>query len=198
VFAKTKLPPILAGPTYGVLRAFAIGAGAVVAGGFVGFLVNGPPQRPLEPRTAAGEVAAAPRPSGDTVVAATPAVEAMRPIPPLPEVEAREPAAPQALAPGLLVFAEVRELQRLLRAAGFNPGPLDGSAGPTTAHAARQYQHARGLAVTGEIDNDLLARLREERTSAPSPPRRSYATAKAPPRQRNNFLDSIDRLFRRL
>ena len=101
--------------------ALGVGAGAVSAGVFVGFLVNGPPQRALAPRTAAGEVAA-PRPSGDTMVDAAPAVEAVRPIPPLPPVEAREAAPPQAPAPGPLVFAEVRELQRLLRAARFNPG----------------------------------------------------------------------------
>lgn len=193
---------------YGALRALGIGAGAVAAGVFVAFLVNGPPRRPLAPRIPAAEVAAAPRPSDDTMVAAAPVVEPAVPVSaPPPAVEVREAAAPEAPAPRPLVFAEVRELQRRLRAAGFDPGPLDGSAGPTTANAARQYQRARGLTVTGEVDYDLLARLREERTSAPPPPppppRRSYATATAPPppRQRNDFLDfldDIDRLFRRL
>ena len=201
---RRQLRPWLA---YGALKALGMGAGAVAAGAFVGFLINGPPQRPLAARpAAAGEVAAAPRQSSDTMVAAAPAVEAAAPVSTPPRtVKSYEAAAPQAPAPGLLVFAEVRELQRRLRAAGFDPGPLDGSAGPTTTNAARQYQRARGLAVTGEVDRDLLARLREERTAAPSPPppRRSYATATppSPPRQRNDFLDfldDIDRLFRRL
>ena len=200
MFSKIDPAQFRPGLAYGALRALGIGAGAVAAGAFVGFLVNGPPQRPLAPRIAASEVAA-PRPSGDTLVAAAQSVEAVRPIPPLPAVEAREPVAPQAPAPGALVFAEVRELQRRLRAAGFDPGRLDGSAGPTTANAARQYQRARGLAVTGEVDHDLLARLREERTSAPPPPppRHGYAaaTARPPHRQRNDFLDGLDRLFRR-
>ena len=209
MFSKTDRRQFRPGLAYGALRALGLGAGAVAAGFFVAFLVNGPPRRPLAPRTAAAEVAAAPRPSDDTTVAAAPAVEAVAPMStPPPAVEARETAAPEAPAPRPLVFAEVRELQRRLRAAGFDPGPLDGSAGPTTANAARQYQRARGLAVSGEVDYDLLARLREERTSAPPPPpppppRRNYATATAPPppRQRNDFLDffdSIDRLFRRL
>jgi len=30
-----------------------------------------------------------------------------------------------------------------------------------TTNAARQYQRARGLAVTGQVDQDLLARLKE-------------------------------------
>jgi len=201
VFSITDLRQFKPGLASRALWALGIGAGAVAAGAFIGFLLNGPPQRPLAPRTTAGEVAAAPRPSGDTMVAAAPAVEALRSIPPLPAVEAREAAAPQAPAQVPLVFAEVRELQRLLRAAGFDPGPPDGSVGPTTANAARQYQRARDLAVTGEVDHDLLDRLREERTSAPPPPlRRSYATATArpPARQRNGFLDGIERLFRRL
>ena len=206
VFAKIDRRQFRPGLAYGALRALGIGAGAVAAGFFVAFLVNGPPRRALAPRTAVPEVAAAARPSDDTTVAAAPAVEAAAPVStPPPAVEAREAAAPEEPAPRPLVFAEVRELQRRLRAAGFDPGPLDGSAGPTTANAARQYQRARGLAVTGEVDHDLLARLREERTATPSPPppRRSYATATPPPppRQRNDFLDffdSIDRLFRRL
>jgi len=204
VFAKIDRRQFRPGLAYGALRALGLGAGAVAAGFFVAFLVNGPPRRPLAPRIPAAEVAAAPRPSDDTTVVGVPAVEAAAPVYAPPAVEAREAAAPEAPAPRPLVFAEVRELQRRLRAAGFDPGPLDGSAGPTTANAARQYQRARGLAVSGEVDFDLLARLREERTSAPPPPpRRSYATATAPPppRQRNDFLDfldDIDRLFRRL
>ena len=128
VFSITDLRQFRPRLAYRALMALGVGAGAVAAGVFVGFLVNGPPQRPLAPRTAAGEVAAR-RPSVDALVAAQ-SVEAVRSIPPLPAVEA---AARPAPAPGALVLGEVRELQRLLRAAGFNPGPLDGSAGPTTA-----------------------------------------------------------------
>jgi hypothetical protein len=145
VFAKIDRRQFRPGLAYSALRALGIGAGAVAAGFFVAFLVNGPPRRALAPRTAVPEVAAAARPSDDTTVAAAPAVEAAAPVStPPPAVEAREAAAPEEPGPRPLVFAEVRELQRRLRAAGFDPGPLDGSAGPTTANAARQYQRARG------------------------------------------------------
>jgi peptidoglycan hydrolase-like protein with peptidoglycan-binding domain len=134
-----------------------------------------------------------PLPSGDTLEAAAPAVEAAPASTPSPTVESSEATTPSAPAPTPLASAEVRELQRRLRAVGFDPGPLDGSAGPTTANAARKYQRARGLAVTGEVDHDLLARLRAERMAARSP---------SPPRQPRNdfqdFFDGIDRLFRRL
>jgi peptidoglycan hydrolase-like protein with peptidoglycan-binding domain len=127
------------------------------------------------------------------------AASAAAATPPAGSANAQSPAPTPA--PDQLVSAEVREAQGRLRAVGFDPGPLDGSAGPMTANAAKQYQRARGLAVTGALDRDLLARLRQERTAAPPPPRQRYATATAttapPPRQRNEFLDSLDRLFRR-
>src|SRR5262245_53857228 len=69
------------------LRALGIGLAAVAAGAFVGYLVNGLPQRPTAPSVAA-------------VAAATPAVETPAPTPPPTPVsrptivEAREPAPP--------------------------------------------------------------------------------------------------------
>jgi TonB family protein len=47
---------------------------------------------------------------------------------------------------------EVRQAQERLRAAGFNPGPVDGSPGPQTTEALRQYQRQQGLTVTGRFD----------------------------------------------
>ncbi len=94
------------------------------------------------------------------------------------------------------------EVQSRLRAIGYDPGPLDGSAGPLTAAAVRQYQQARRLPPTGSADRDLLARLRREAAAAPlpsrtqpPPPPRNYATAR--PQQRDEFMDYIDRLIRR-
>ena len=96
VFAKIDRRQFRPGLAYSALRALGIGAGAVAAGFFVAFLVNGPPRRPLAPRTAVPEVAAAARPSDDTTVAAAPAVEAAAPVStPPPAVEAREAAAPE-------------------------------------------------------------------------------------------------------
>ena len=85
---------------------------------------------------------------------------------------------------------------------GFNPGPVDGIVGPLTENAAQQYQRARGLAVTGAVDRNLLAQLRRE-----TPPPQRYTgnryasnTAAAHPRPRNDFeefFDNLGRLFRR-
>ena len=47
---------------------------------------------------------------------------------------------------------EVRQAQERIRAAGFNPGPVDGTPGPQTTEALRQYQRHQGLTVTGWLD----------------------------------------------
>jgi mannan endo-1,4-beta-mannosidase len=45
----------------------------------------------------------------------------------------------------------VKELQRALQRAGFDPGPIDGEFGPVTAAAVRSFQAARGLVVDGIV-----------------------------------------------
>lgn len=47
---------------------------------------------------------------------------------------------------------QVREAQELLRAAGFDPGPIDGMLGQKTRTALRRYQLKHGLPETGELD----------------------------------------------
>jgi len=47
---------------------------------------------------------------------------------------------------------QIRQAQELLKAAGFDPGPLDGKLGPKTQAALQQYQTSLGLPVTGELD----------------------------------------------
>jgi hypothetical protein len=46
---------------------------------------------------------------------------------------------------------QVREAQRKLRDAGFDPGPIDGSMGPKTQKAIRAFQEARQLPVNGRL-----------------------------------------------
>ena len=58
--------------------------------------------------------------------------------------------APQALE---IVRAEVRQAQRRLQRAGFDPGPADGLPGTATAKALQAYQRHQGLPVTGHLDN---------------------------------------------
>ena len=55
---------------------------------------------------------------------------------------------------------EVADLQRMLKAAGFDPGPLDGKFGPLTQRALRAYQTATGERVDGTVELGELTRLR--------------------------------------
>lgn len=47
---------------------------------------------------------------------------------------------------------QIRQAQERLKAAGFDPGPIDGLLGPRTKTALRQYQAAQGLPTTGVLD----------------------------------------------
>jgi hypothetical protein len=204
------------------LLAAGFGTGALAVGVLVGYLVNGPPQRPLVPRVVADSSSAAPsadREQIGTIAAPAPAAPPptvaapATPAPSAPPSEDRvqtgttiapapvaAPAAPDpSTAAAQMPAAEVREVQGRLRAMGFNPGPVDGSVGPLTENAAKQYQRARGLEATGAVDRNLLAQLRQE---APPPRRytgngRASNTAAAQRRPRNDFSDFFDRLFRR-
>jgi peptidoglycan hydrolase-like protein with peptidoglycan-binding domain len=46
----------------------------------------------------------------------------------------------------------VRQAQQQLKAAGFDPGPVDGRLGPNTRAALRDYQAAHSLPTTGKLD----------------------------------------------
>jgi len=56
----------------------------------------------------------------------------------------------------------VREVQRLLTALGYQPGPIDGSYGPKTASAIREYQRDQRIQVDGQINQGLVSSLRLE------------------------------------
>ena len=47
--------------------------------------------------------------------------------------------------------ARVREIQRALVAAGFDPGPPDGKLGPRTKTAILDFQRANGLETDGKV-----------------------------------------------
>lgn len=55
--------------------------------------------------------------------------------------------------------AKVLEMQTMLRAAGFDPGPLDGKFGPLTKKALLAYQKATGAAVDGTLELSEFKRL---------------------------------------
>jgi peptidoglycan hydrolase-like protein with peptidoglycan-binding domain len=53
----------------------------------------------------------------------------------------------------------VRQVQDALQAKGFDPGPIDGIAGPRTKTAIRNFQERYGMKASGEIDNQTLFAL---------------------------------------
>ena len=196
------------------------GTGAIAIGMLVDYLVNSPLQRPPVSHVVVSQVVAdtsSAAPSADRVqtettaapapAAAAPAASAQA-VPDSSVAAAAPPPAAARAAPSpsaaaaQMPTAEVRDVQGRLRATGFNPGPVDGIVGPLTENAAQQYQRARGLAVTGAVDRNLLAQLRRE---TPPPQRYTgnrYASspAAAHPRPRNDFeefFDNLGRLFRR-
>ena len=49
--------------------------------------------------------------------------------------------------------------QRALSRYGYDPGPADGMFNPSTRDAVLQFQSARGMKSTGELDSQTLAAL---------------------------------------
>ncbi|MGI8686657.1 MAG: peptidoglycan-binding protein [Acidimicrobiales bacterium] len=54
---------------------------------------------------------------------------------------------------------DVRQAQEMLRAAGFDPGPIDGVFGPRTEAAVTEFQSSRGLPATQGVDDATWAAL---------------------------------------
>jgi peptidoglycan hydrolase-like protein with peptidoglycan-binding domain len=79
------------------------------------------------------------------------------PAPQSPALTAR-PAAPDLTR--ILTRGEMREVQTLLKAAGYDPGPADGLIGPKTRNAIAAFGEAHGIASTPEPELKLLEALR--------------------------------------
>lgn len=54
----------------------------------------------------------------------------------------------------------VRQLQRALKSVGYSPGSIDGSYGPSTESAVKQFQQAHNLVADGVAGSKTLAALR--------------------------------------
>ena len=63
----------------------------------------------------------------------------------------------------------VRDVQKLLRKLGHNPGDIDGYVGRDTRAAIRSFQEAHGIKVTGELTDELVQRIFEEAKSSAPP-----------------------------
>lgn len=74
--------------------------------------------------------------------------------------EESEPAEVELKPAQPAEIVSVYEIQRLLDAQGYDPGPIDGVFGDRTARAIRSYQLNNNLAVTGRINGALLEQLR--------------------------------------
>ena len=83
----------------------------------------------------------------------------------LAEAEARAAAqeAAKRQAAEEKAKAEIVEVQTRLEALGMKPGRLDGILGSRTIGAIKRYEDANGLPQTGNIDREILGRLRQEK-----------------------------------
>jgi len=91
-----------------------------------------------------------------------------------PEEAHPDPEIPAAFGP----YADlVSEVQRKLRARGFDPGPINGDFGSKTQAALAQMQLSASIPASGSLDDATLAELGIERgahagtgsTSTPTP-----------------------------
>ena len=75
----------------------------------------------------------------------------------------------------------IGQAQDRLKAAGFNPGPLDGVLGPRTKEALRRYQASQGLPATGELDEATRQALMRSDLSQTAGEAGQESLLKAPP-----------------
>ena len=128
--------------------------------GAIHLLIGAPAEPPQSPRTMVAVVpppAPVPPPNADALAPNRP-VTVDAPPPPVAPIIIEVTVLPKVKLEGY----EVMEIQSRLKAAGLNPGPLDGVAGGQTASAIKEYETAKGQPATGKPDRALLLQLRQE------------------------------------
>lgn len=148
--AQFRLPEAVNMPRIGATPIVVIGLlSASLFGLFYLAALNNPSiVRPPKPVAAAPE-----RP------VAQPAREAATPVPNVPAPPSvRAPERPRPAT-----RAELREIQTLLKAAGYDPGPADGLMGPKTHGAIAAFRRDHGIAAGAEPDSVLLEAVRAAR-----------------------------------
>lgn len=76
-------------------------------------------------------------------------------------------AATAQLAPNPALSLDILHVQVLLDRLGFSPGVIDGKDGQSLTKALRGFQKARGITVTGKIDQPTLKLLHRYRSIRP-------------------------------
>ena len=64
---------------------------------------------------------------------------------------------------------DVRQAQTALKGKGIDPGPIDGTHGPRTSAALRNYQKSENIKVTGRLDSETSSRLIGRTSSSATP-----------------------------
>jgi peptidoglycan hydrolase-like protein with peptidoglycan-binding domain len=88
----------------------------------------------------------------------------------------------------------IGQAQKWLKAAGFNPGPVDGVLGPRTKEALRRYQAGQGLPATGELDEATRQALMRRDFSQAAGDAGQESLLKAPPGGEYVKLSSLAQL----
>jgi len=168
-----------------VLRAAGVAIATVGVASLTVFIAMPPDQPPSRP-VASGELAA---PIEVAAVAPAPIPtpsDANTPSPPAPLVivpVVAEVVPATASEPDPLRRDEVKEVQTRLYSFGFNPGPLDGAAGPMTRAAIARYQQNRDQLQTAAVDRGLLEQLRRDPAPQVALPRVAQRPARTAPSQ---------------
>jgi peptidoglycan hydrolase-like protein with peptidoglycan-binding domain len=141
---------------------------------------TGKPEAKVSPPVSAPPAAAA-------LVSAPPASPRTASLPPVspptgppvasPALQMPLPAQP---SPAPLTPDEISELQGRLKAAGFDPGAIDGTIGRQTRSAVREYAVARAL-PNADATRELLVRLKAEAPASVSSAPVSSPSVSSPP-----------------
>jgi len=70
-----------------------------------------------------------------------------------------QPMQPNNQSQANLSSSQIRQAQQALDQKGFNAGRADGKLGPETKQALQSFQQSQGLQVTGQLDQQTMAKL---------------------------------------
>lgn len=169
------------------LRAAGVAVATVGVACFTVFIAmppDQPPSRPMADRGRSAPVEVAPVEVAE-VVPATITAPAAADTPSPPAALAIAPVVAEVVSapaePPPLRRNEVREVQTKLHSFGFNPGPIDGAAGPMTMAAVAHYRQSRDRPQTGAVDGELLEQLRQDPAPQVAAPQVAQRSARPVP-----------------